>query len=101
MAPKTEHPLSFEEFRDLMARELQLKKEDLTEDASFYDLMVDSIRMVEMLLHLEEQGISIPLESAWQIEAVGDAYRLYQESLAASPGSAEAWTLSPNHAGEG
>jgi acyl carrier protein len=101
MAPKLEHPLSFEEFRDLMARELQLNKEDLTEDASFYDLMVDSIRMVEMLLHLEEQGVEIPLESAWQIEKVGDAYRLYQESLATSPGAAEGWTLSPNHAGEG
>ncbi|MGC8839113.1 MAG: acyl carrier protein [Anaerolineae bacterium] len=101
MAPKREHPLSFEEFRDLMARELQLNKEDLTEDASFYDLMVDSIRMVEMLLHLEEQGIAIPLELAWQIETVGDAYRLYQESVAASPGAAEAWTLGLNHAGEG
>ncbi len=101
MASTRERPLSFEEFRDLMARELQLKKEDLTEDASFYDLMVDSIRMVEMLLHLEEQGVEIPLELAWQIETVGDAYRLYQETLASHPGAAEAWTLSPNHAGEG
>lgn len=101
MTPKMQHPLSFEEFRDLMARELQLDRNELTEDASFYDLMVDSIRMVEMLLHLEEQGIAIPLESAWEIETVGDAYRFYREGVAASPGAAEAWTLSPESAGEG
>lgn len=100
MASDVRHPLTFEEFRDLMARELQLDREDLTEDASFYDLMVDSIRMVEMLLHLEEQGVEIPLESAWQIETVGDAYRLYQESLAASPGTAEGWTLRADHVGD-
>jgi hypothetical protein len=30
-----------------------------------------------MMLRLEELGVSIPLESAWEIETVEDAYRAY------------------------
>lgn len=37
--------------------------------------------MVDMMLRLEEQGISIPLEAGWQIETVGDAYRFYLEGI--------------------
>jgi hypothetical protein len=37
--------------------------------------------MVDMMLRLEEQGISIPLEAGWQIETVGDAYRFYLEGM--------------------
>jgi acyl carrier protein len=52
----------------------------LVDDASFVeDLMADSIKLVEMMLRMEEMGIDIPLESAWEVQTVGDAYRVYSE----------------------
>jgi acyl carrier protein len=69
---------TFEQFQDIIAQELMVPREKVTAEASFIeDLLVDSIRMVEMMLKLEEEGMSIPLEAAWSIETVGDAYREY------------------------
>ncbi len=71
-------PIPFEEFRRLIARELQVEESQVVPEASFVqDLSVDSIRLVEMLLHLGEEGIGIPFEEAWNVKTVGDAYRLY------------------------
>jgi len=100
MAEGEKHPLTFKEFRSHMARELEIDEALLTREATFYDLMVDSIRMVEMLLHFEEQGVEIPLEMAWQIETIGDAYEVYRESAAASSRPAEAWRMEAKHVGE-
>ncbi|MGD9001353.1 MAG: acyl carrier protein [Anaerolineae bacterium] len=73
-------PISFEVFRDIIARELQVEKERIVPEASFVeDLLADSIQLVEMMLGMEEAGITIPIESAWEIETVGDAYQLYRE----------------------
>jgi acyl carrier protein len=73
-------PISFESFRDIIARELQVEREKVVLEASFVeDLLADSIQLVEMMLCMEEAGISIPIESAWEIETVGDAYRLYRQ----------------------
>ncbi len=75
-------PISFEEFRQLIARELQIDEAKVVEDAAFVeDLQADSIRLVELMLRLEDQGIQIPLEAAWEIRTVGDAYRLYREQF--------------------
>jgi len=46
------------------------------------DLSADSIQLVDLMLHLEEEGIAIPMEAAWDVHTVGDAYRLYQEHAA-------------------
>ena len=46
------------------------------------DLGVDSLRLVEVLLRLEELGLEVSPDLAWQIQTVGDAYRYYQEHLA-------------------
>jgi acyl carrier protein len=76
-------PISFEEFRSIVAKELQVDESKVVPDASFVeDLFVDSIKLVELMLRLEEEGINIPLESAWDVETVGDAYRLYAEQVA-------------------
>jgi len=70
--------LSFEQFRQFLAEELTVDEAKITPEASFIeDLLVDSIRMVEMFLRLEAEGLDIPLEAAWQIETVGDAYQCY------------------------
>ena len=78
--------LTFEEFRKIVARELEVDEERIVPEASFFsDLCVDSIRMVDMMLRLEELGISIPLDVAWQIETVGDAYRHCTEHTPSEP----------------
>ncbi len=78
--------LTFEEFRKILAKELEIDEEKIVPEASFFsDLYVDSIRMVDMMLRLEEMGISIPLEVAWQIETVGDAYQYCTEYPPSEP----------------
>ena len=73
--------LTLEQFRELISKELAVPKEKVVADASFIeDLLVDSIRMVEMMLRLEEMGMSIPLEAAWSIETVGDAFEQYRQA---------------------
>jgi acyl carrier protein len=68
---------------------LMLPKEDITFEASLLrDLQVDSLAMASMMLRLEEQGVAIPMERAWELETVGDAYQAYVESMgnAGEPG---------------
>jgi len=81
----TKGPIAFEEFKHLIADVLQVEETKVVPEASFVsDLLVDSIKLVELMLGLEENGINIPMEAAWDVQTVGDAYRVYQESAAAS-----------------
>jgi acyl carrier protein len=79
MAEQTDREqITFEEFKCIVAQELQVKEEEVVREASFVeDLLADSIKLVELMLRMDEMGISIPLESAWEVETVGDAYELY------------------------
>jgi acyl carrier protein len=73
-------PIPFDDFRKIIAEELQVEEGKVVRGASFLDdLLADSIQMVELMLRLEEMGVSIPMETAWEVETVGDAYRLYAE----------------------
>ncbi len=75
---KAPRAVPFEEFRRLVARELQVDEGKVVAGASFTeDLYADSIRLVEMMLKLAEQGITIPMEEAWNVRTVGDAYEVY------------------------
>jgi len=81
-AKKNDSPVSFEEFKHLIAVNLQLDEKNVVPEASFLDdLMADSIKLVELMLQLDEKGISIPPEVAWDIRTVGDAYQKYVESF--------------------
>jgi len=76
--------LSLEEFRRLVAKELQLDEKQVTLQSFFVeDLLVDSIRMVDLMLRLEESGITFSLEAAWEIRTVEDAYRCYAQAARA------------------
>lgn len=78
-------PITFEEFRSLVARELQVDEARVVAGASFMeDLLADSIRLVEMMLRLADQGITIPMEEAWNVITVGDAYEVYSRHLSAA-----------------
>ncbi len=81
------NPLSFEDFQALLAEVLDLDVELVTPEAYFVtDLGVDSIRLVELLLRLEEMGLEISPDVAWKIQTVGEAYRYYREELAGEEG---------------
>jgi len=76
--------VTFGEFTQIIAHELQVEESKVVREASFTeDLLADSIQLVNMMLRLEEQGVSIPIEAAWEVETVGDAYRVYREHVAA------------------
>jgi acyl carrier protein len=79
--------LSFAEFRDVVAEQLKVENAYVTRESSFInDLYADSIRMVELMLRLEEMDISIPAGAVWQMQTVGDAYDYYCEHVAPQPG---------------
>lgn len=80
--------ITFEEFRRIVAEELDVDESRVVPEAAFLeDLLADSIKMVEMMLRMEEMGIRIPVEAAWQVRTVGDAYRLYTEMPEPKPNS--------------
>jgi acyl carrier protein len=73
--------VTFEEFKGIIARELQVDEGKVVHEASFVeDLLADSIQLVELMLRMEEMGIKIPIEAAWEVQTVGDAYGVYKES---------------------
>ncbi len=75
--------LSFEAFQAMVAELLDVDAARLDPAAYFItDLGVDSLRLVDILLRLEELGVEVSPDLAWQIQTVGDAYRYYQEQAA-------------------
>ncbi len=71
-------PITMDEFRRLIARELHIDESRVRPEATFVeDLYADSIRLVEMMLRLKEQGVIIPMDEAWNVKTVKDAYDLY------------------------
>lgn len=77
---KISEVMSFDDFKKVLAEVLAVSEEKVTPEASFItDLAVDSIRMVEMVLMIEELGVKIPPEAAWKIQTVGDAYSYYMD----------------------
>ena len=74
--------MTFEEFKGIIARELQVDEEKVVCEASFVeDLLADSIQLVDLMLRMEEMGIKIPIEAAWEVQTVGDAYGVYRENV--------------------
>jgi acyl carrier protein len=72
--------LSFEAFRKLLAEELMMPEEKLTLEANLIqDLQVDSLALASMMLRMEEMGFSFPIESAWEMETIGDIYDMYKQ----------------------
>lgn len=74
---------SFEEFRHFLSETLGVAEESLTPEAHFmYDLGIESLTLVELMLQLETRiGRKIPLDTAWAIETVGEAYRFYVDQV--------------------
>ncbi len=66
-----------EKVKSIIAEQLGVKPEEVTEQASFIDdLGADSLDTVELVMALEEEfGIEIPDEDAEKMSTVGDAIK--------------------------
>lgn len=70
---------SFDEFRQFLSDHLAVAKEVLTPETNFlYDLAIESLKLLELMLQFELQlGVRVPSDAAWEVQTVGDAYQLY------------------------
>ena len=71
-----------EKVKDIIAEELGVEREKLTEGASFMeDLGADSLDTVELVMALEEEfGNEIPDEQAEKLLTVGDVVKYIEDS---------------------
>ncbi len=76
--------VSQDRVKQIIAEQLGVKKEEVTENAKFVDdLGADSLDTVELVMALEEEfGIEIPDEDAEKMTTVGEAIK-YIETKAA------------------
>jgi acyl carrier protein len=78
----TRQPLTRDEFRQVLAGLLEVGLDQVRPEAHLVtDLGVDSLRAIQLLLLLEEMGLAVPLEKAWQVQTVADLYGFYREQL--------------------
>ncbi|ADQ14974.1 acyl carrier protein [Halanaerobium hydrogeniformans] len=68
---------------EIVAEELAVDKDEITEDSSFIeDLGADSLDVVELVMAFEEEfDVEIPDEDAENIRTVGDAVNYLEEVL--------------------
>ncbi len=72
---------SFEDFRAFLSDVLGVSEDSLTPEAHFmYDLGIESLKLVELLLQFELRlGRKVPLDVAWDLETVGQAYAYFKQ----------------------
>ena len=71
----------FEKIQSLIAEQLYLDKEQITEDSKFVDdLGADSLDIVQMLISMEKEfGVSFDDEEITEIKTVKDAIALIEK----------------------
>jgi acyl carrier protein len=80
----------FDDFRAALAEAFSVPVEQLTADTDFlHDLAFDSLRMLELGMLFERLGVAMPMELAWDIRTVGNAYDYYVRAVAAEAGTAD------------
>ncbi len=75
----TREIVSYEEFVHLISELLGVAEPALKRETNFLsDLAVESLKMMEMLLQMQDVlKIEVPSDAAWNIQTVGDAYAFY------------------------
>ncbi len=70
-----------EKVKEIIAEQLGVKKEEVTDEAKFIDdLGADSLDTVELVMALEEEfGVEIPDEDAEKMVTVGEAIKYIEE----------------------
>lgn len=78
-------PLTFDQFREKLASALEMPREAFRADTSFIeDLAFDSLRLLMLGALFEDLDVEMPVELAWDIRTVGDAYAYYSEHAQAA-----------------
>jgi acyl carrier protein len=74
-----------EKVKEIIAKELGVEREKLTDDASFMeDLGADSLDTVELVMEFEKEfNIDIPDEDAEKLRTVGDALNYLKSKVPA------------------
>jgi acyl carrier protein len=72
-----------EKVKDIIAEELGVEREKLTDDANFMeDLGADSLDTVELVMAFEKEfDIDIPDEEAEKLKTVGDALKYLKDKM--------------------
>ncbi|MFH1045372.1 MAG: acyl carrier protein [Candidatus Omnitrophota bacterium] len=72
-----------DEVKSIIAEQLGVKIEEVTEKASFIDdLGADSLDTVELVMALEEKfGVEIPDEDAEKMSTVGEAVKYLEDKI--------------------
>ena len=75
-----------EKVREIIAKELGVEREKLTDSASFMeDLGADSLDTVELVMEFEKEfNIDIPDEDAEKLRTVGDAIGYLNQKMASA-----------------
>lgn len=75
--------VSADKIKSIIAEQLGVKKEEVTDVASFVDdLGADSLDTVELVMALEEEfGMEIPDEDAEKLKTVGEAIKYIEEKV--------------------
>ncbi len=78
-----------ERVKQIIAEQLMVEEDEITEDASFIDdLGADSLDTVEMIMEIEDEfGIEIPDEDAEKLQTVGDAIEYVKRKVEEKEGS--------------
>ena len=70
----------FEKIKELIVESLGIEEDQVTMEASFKDLKVDSLDLFEMVMSLEDEfDVEIPTEELEKMETVGDVVEYIKE----------------------
>lgn len=70
----------FEKIRNIIADQLGVDANEITESTTFEDLGVDSLDLFQILISLEEEfGVEIPNEDAENIKTIQDVVEYIKE----------------------
>ncbi|HEX2028528.1 MAG TPA: acyl carrier protein [Nitriliruptorales bacterium] len=70
----------YDKVKNILVETFQVPEEDISEDATFESLDLDSLDLVELTMAIEEEtGITIEDEEAEEINTVGEAVNKLEE----------------------
>lgn len=74
--------MEFEKIRDIIAEQLEISEEEITQDTLFEELGADSLDIFQIITELEEiYEMEFDTEDAEKIKTVGDAVNYIKEAL--------------------
>ena len=63
--------MELEKIREIIAAKMDIEPEKITEDASFEDMKIDSLDMVEIVMDIED-AFDVSIEAEENLKTVGD-----------------------------